>query len=302
MNGILNLFKPSGITSFDAIRRLRRLTGEKKMGHLGTLDPMAEGVLPLFFGKYTKLIPHFNLEDKVYRAEVTLGASSTTLDKEGELTPCPLPPDLTPAQVEAALARFVGKIWQVPPMFSAIKIEGKRLYQLAREGKEVEREARPVTLYSITQIEIALPQVRFTVHCSKGTYIRTLAEDLGQALGTNAYLSALCRTKVGSQFGEETAVNLDQIENSVQSHLLMPFLNPVSLFSDWNRASTVSLAEVEGVKQGNPIVLTQERLLKDQEEEKKCLLFDPEQQLLALGHLAFSQDGRLFFQPKKVLV
>jgi len=302
LNGILNLHKPTGITSFDAIRRLRRLTGEKKMGHLGTLDPMAEGVLPLFFGKYTKLISYFNLEDKVYQAEVTLGASSTTLDKEGELSPVAIPADLDEEKVRQALARFVGDIEQIPPMYSAIKQGGKKLYELAREGKEVERAARKVTIFSIDQIEVELPRIRFSVHCSKGTYIRTLADDLGQALGTAAHLSALCRTAVGGLFTSETAANLDQIEKSAQSELFLPFMDPATLFQGWNRAQTVLESEVAAIGQGRTIDLTESQVVAGDQGQKNGLLTDQNNQLLALGLLEFSQEGRLFFQPKKVLV
>jgi len=301
VDGIINLNKPAGITSFDAIRRLKRVTGERKMGHLGTLDPMATGVLPIFLGKMTKLIPYFNLGDKGYQAEVTLGASSTTLDKEGELTPVPIPP-LSQEQVRAALESFVGKVTQIPPMYSAIRVQGKRLYELARVGQEIDRTPRQVTIHKIEDLEVDLPQIRFTVLCSKGTYIRTLADDLGEKLGTRAYLSGLTRHLVGERFRLQESIALDQIEKSGQTSALLGLMDPLSLFGDWNHLVTLGPEEERAVMHGNKIPVAPKRSLDFVPNQAQCLITNEAGRLLAAGLLEFSQEGPLYFQPEKVLV
>ena len=301
MDGIINLNKPAGITSFDAIRRLKRITGERKMGHLGTLDPMATGVLPIFLGKMTKLIPYFNLGDKGYQAEVTLGASSNTLDKEGDLTPAPVPP-LSAEQIQAALAGFVGEITQIPPMYSAIRVQGKRLYELARAGQEIDRTPRQVTIYKIENLEIDLPRIRFSLLCSKGTYIRSLAADLGVRLGTQAYLSGLTRYLVGERFRLQESISLDQIEKFSHSSALLGLMDPLSLFGDWNHLVTLGPEEERAVTHGNKIPVAPNRSLDFAPNQAQCLVSNEAGRLLAAGLLEFSQEGPLYFQPEKVLV
>lgn len=195
MDGILCLDKPQEMTSFAACALLRRLTGEKKVGHAGTLDPMATGVLPLFFGKATRAIPLLPCHDKTYEATLQFGKRSDTLDVWGTVTDtgAPLP---TLAAVEQALPAFRGDIVQVPPMTSALKRDGVRLYELARQGIEVERDARPVTIHSleITAFDESAGTLTFTCSCSAGTYIRSLCDDLGAALGCGAVMTVLRRT------------------------------------------------------------------------------------------------------------
>jgi tRNA pseudouridine55 synthase len=201
MNGILLVDKPEGWTSHDVVAKLRGIikfeTGQRiKIGHTGTLDPAATGLLVLVLGSYTKRAGEFSKLDKVYEAELTLGVTSSTGDKEGKLEKIS---DEQPEKtaVEAVLARFEGEILQKPHIYSAVKINGQRAYKAARAGKTVEIEPRPVKIYGITDVNYDYPKLSFTCSVSSGTYIRSLAEDIGQALGTGAYLSALRRTQVG---------------------------------------------------------------------------------------------------------
>lgn len=203
MDGIVLIDKPKGWTSFDVVAKLRgqlkRETGLKKpkVGHTGTLDPLATGLLIIVAGSYCKRAQEFSKLDKVYEAELTLGFASSTDDDEGEKTKIN---DKIPSseEVGAVLNTFVGEQLQLPPAFSAIKVGGQRAYKLARAGKEVAIEPRRVTVYQIVDMSYAYPTVKFTVKVSSGTYIRSLARDIGEKLGTGAYLSALKRTEVGS--------------------------------------------------------------------------------------------------------
>ena len=178
MDGILNILKPPGMTSHDVVARMRRLTGQRKIGHSGTLDPGAAGALPVFLGQATRLIEYGMEWDKVYRTELTLGGHSETGDDASEITWDDNPQYPTLEEVEKVLREFVGPQLQVPPMYSALKVDGKKLYELAREGKTIEREARPIEIYSIDLLSYEAPILRFDVACSKGTYIRTLCEDV----------------------------------------------------------------------------------------------------------------------------
>ena len=201
MDGILLVDKPAGWTSHDAVAKVRSIlkkeTGRKvKVGHTGTLDPMATGLLVLVLGGCTKRAGEFSKLDKVYEAELTLGSTSSTGDKEGEIIEVSneQPEKLA---VEAVLSRFEGEILQKPHKYSAVKIGGQRAYKAARAGKTVEIEPRKVKIYDITEVKYDYPNLKFTAKVSSGTYIRSLAEDIGAALGTGAYLSALRRTRVG---------------------------------------------------------------------------------------------------------
>jgi tRNA pseudouridine55 synthase len=197
VDGVLVVDKPEGPTSFDVVRDVRRRLRVKKAGHTGTLDPMATGVLPICLGEATKVAGLILEGDKAYRAVVRLGASTDTLDAQGKVTGEAPVPALTPEGVEVSLARFRGTYEQVPPMYSAVKVAGRRLYELAREGKEIERQARTVTVHALKLLDLSASEITLEVHCSKGFFVRTLAEELGRALGTLAHLRALRRTKSG---------------------------------------------------------------------------------------------------------
>lgn len=200
MEEIIYVDKPTGMTSFGAVARVRRILSQReghkvKVGHTGTLDPFATGLLILLAGKATKKAPELTKKDKVYEATIRLGETSTTGDPEGEITAtgAELPSE---EQVAEVLKQFTGKIEQRPPIFSAIKINGERAYKLARKGQEVEMPTRTVEIYSIEQISYSKPELQIRTHVSSGTYIRTLAEDIGKALGCGAYCSQLRRTQI----------------------------------------------------------------------------------------------------------
>jgi tRNA pseudouridine55 synthase len=215
----LNVYKPTGMTSHDVVSRLRRIYNLKKIGHLGTLDPLAEGVLPVCLGHATRLIEYFP-DDKCYRAEVTLGRTTTTLDSEGDelsVTDCS-GLDLSDARLKDVLARFTGTITQQVPLYSAVHVGGKKLYELARQGKSADLPTREVTIHQLTLVEVrtddpAHPVLVLDVHCSSGTYIRSLARDIGDALGGGAYMSHLLRTRHG-RFDVADSVTLEALQQS----------------------------------------------------------------------------------------
>ena len=216
MNGIIIVDKPQGKTSHDIVYAIRRLTGIKKVGHTGTLDPMATGVLPICIGSATKVADMLTLSDKAYTAEFVLGKTTDTLDAEGEiLTETEV--NITEDEIRAAVMSFVGEIEQIPPMYSAIKQNGKKLYELARQGIEVERKPRKVTINSIDILEINGKTVTIDVSCSKGTYIRTLCADIGEKLGVGAYMTKLRRTKTG-MFDISESHTLEELANAKASH------------------------------------------------------------------------------------
>ena len=221
MDGILVIDKPAGPTSHDIVDEVRKLLRQKKVGHTGTLDPVATGVLPLVLGKATKIARYLTGGDKRYRATFRLGVTTTTLDGAGDVVE-EKPVDVDEARVREVLAGFVGEIQQIPPMFSAKKQDGKRLYELARKGVEVEREPKDVTLYAIDVLECTLPDVTVDVRCSAGTYVRVLAQDVGEILGCGGHLHLLRRTAAGP-FAESDAVTLETLEqdlDDVGKHIL----------------------------------------------------------------------------------
>ena len=195
-SGIINVYKEKGFTSFDVVAKLRGILKTKKIGHTGTLDPDAEGVLPVCIGRATKVCDILTDKDKVYEAVLLLGVETDTQDTTGEILK-KLPVEESESVVKEAILSFVGEYAQIPPMYSALKVNGKKLYELAREGKTVERKARNVQIFSIEILEMDLPRVRMSVHCSKGTYIRTLCHDIGQKLGCGGCMEKLLRTKAG---------------------------------------------------------------------------------------------------------
>lgn len=197
MNGVLVVDKPKGITSFDVVREVRRALKAKKVGHTGTLDPMATGVLPICIGDGTKIAQFITEATKAYDATVKLGSTTDTLDAEGKVLETKPVPPLTRELLEAAFEKFRGTFAQTPPMYSAVKIGGKRLYELARAGEEVERAARQVTVHELTLRDFSADEIQLSVHCSKGFFVRTLAAELGEALGCGAHLCALRRTQSG---------------------------------------------------------------------------------------------------------
>ena len=210
MDGILVIDKPRGPTSHDIVDIVRRTFNIKKVGHAGTLDPMATGVLVILTGRRTKDSDKFSSDDKEYEGELTFGATSDTEDAEGVITVSGRSPAIDHARIKEAFADFLGPIEQTPPAYSAVKHKGKKLYELARKGIVVEMKPRKVTILRLDILEISLPKVRFVVTCSKGAYIRKLASDIGQRLGCGAYLSALRRTRSG-KFTLADAITIDKL-------------------------------------------------------------------------------------------
>lgn len=214
MDGVLNIRKEKGYTSFDVVAKLRGILHMKKIGHTGTLDPEAEGVLPVVLGKATKLVDLLTDKQKTYEALLHLGLETDTQDMTGTVL-CEKFVEVSEEDVEAVIREFVGEYQQIPPMYSALKVDGKKLYELAREGKIVERKARTVHFYEIDIKEINLPYVRFSVTCSKGTYIRTLCHDIGQKLGCGGCMEELIRTRSGN-FTWEDSMTLAEVEEAVK--------------------------------------------------------------------------------------
>lgn len=225
MNGIINVYKEKDFTSFDVVAKLRGILKQKKIGHTGTLDPDATGVLPVCLGNATKLCDMLTDKKKEYIAEFVLGKETDTQDISGQILK-EMEVTSNETEVAAAIKSFIGDYDQLPPMYSAIKVDGKRLYELARQGKEVERKTRPVTFYEIEILKIELPYVSIRVLCSKGTYIRTLCHDIGQKLGCGAAMTALERTRSG-QFRKENAYTLAEIERIRDEGGLDGIIQPV---------------------------------------------------------------------------
>lgn len=225
LNGLLVVDKPEGKTSFDVVAEVRRALRQKKAGHTGTLDPFATGVLPLCLGDATRIVPFILEGDKSYEATARLGLATDTQDRTGKVIAQAPVPALTEAEVEAVLARFRGEIAQAPPMYSAVRVDGQRLYELARQGKEVERVARRVTVHALALVGLAAGELRLAVRCSKGTYVRTLAHDIGEMLGCHAHLTALRRTE-SAGFTLDQAIALSELHalprEAIESRLLRP--------------------------------------------------------------------------------
>ncbi|MBQ8232529.1 MAG: tRNA pseudouridine(55) synthase TruB [Lachnospiraceae bacterium] len=210
LNGIINVYKESGYTSHDVVAKMRGICGQKKIGHTGTLDPEAIGVLPVCLGSGTKLCDMLADRDKEYEAWLLLGVTTDTQDTTGQILE-KKEVNCTEDEVREAILSFQGEYMQVPPMYSALKVNGKKLYELARAGKEVERQARPVTIHEIEILEMELPRVLIRVVCSKGTYIRTLCDDIGKKLGCGGAMQLLKRTRVG-EFAIDRALTLRDLQ------------------------------------------------------------------------------------------
>ena len=226
INGVLNVFKEKGYTSHDVVAKLRGITRQKKIGHTGTLDPDAEGVLPVCFGKATRLCDMLTDKSKVYETVLLLGTETDTQDITGTVLRQAETDHLTDEEVRNCIQGYVGEYDQIPPMYSALKVNGKKLCDLAREGKTVERKSRRVHIFEIEILQMELPWVKMRVHCSKGTYIRTLCSDIGTSLGTGGCMESLLRTRVAS-FEVKDSLRLAEIEAKMQAGTLMDSIIPI---------------------------------------------------------------------------
>jgi tRNA pseudouridine55 synthase len=292
MDGILNINKPAGKTSFAIVAMVKRLTGEKHAGHAGTLDPMATGVLPVCLGQATRLVEYLMDTTKTYRAEIELGVSTDSYDREGAVTQKCDASAVTIAQIETALNSFRGVITQIPPMYSAVKHQGKPLYELARAGIDVERKGRTAKIYSLEIRDWRNPFLTIEVTCGKGTYIRSLANDLGQALGCGATLSALQRSRCGI-FDINEAVTPEYLEEACRSGYWESLLYPMdSILSLWETA-IVSEEKAQSIRNGALISLAENETGKSD----FCRAYTWDGSLLGILH--FDAEKKLW-QPEKV--
>lgn len=277
MNGILNIYKNKGMSSFDVVRKVKFVAKEKKVGHTGTLDPEATGVLPVCLGKATKIIDYIMNSNKVYEVKLLLGIKTTTYDLEGEVIEKNEISHITYEDVMSAIEYFVGEYDQVPPMYSALKKNGVRLYDLARQGIEVEREARRVNILDISNIKIELPYVSMKVTCTKGTYIRSLCYDIGEKLNVGATMSELNRCST-SVFYEENSVNIDELNEENIKNNLITIEEALSLYPKLTVKSSFTKLLINGVK-------VFDKRLTNEKVEKDVLyrVYDDKETFIGLG-------------------
>ena len=305
INGVINIYKERGFTSHDVVAKLRGILKQKKIGHTGTLDPDAEGVLPVCLGKGTRLCDMLTDHSKVYEAVLLLGQSTDTQDVSGNVLQ-EAPVDVSEEEVREAIMSFVGPYDQIPPMYSALKVNGQKLCDLARAGKEVERKARPVEIYEIQIEEIHLPRVRMTVSCSKGTYIRTLCHDIGEKLKCHGCMESLLRTRVG-QFLLKDSLTLAQVEAYRDENRITEIVMPVDqVFSDCPALKLTKEAAKLGYN-GNPFTSTQALTENDQMVEKSSdisldggkwfCVYDPEGVFIGVYAYDSKRDQ---FRPEKM--
>jgi tRNA pseudouridine55 synthase len=253
VHGWIILDKPSGITSTQAVAQVRRIFNAQKAGHAGTLDPLATGILAIALGEATKTVPYVQDAAKIYRFTATWGESRDTDDAEGKVTGTS---DVRPGRdaIEAILPRFTGVLNQTPPAYSAIKIQGERAYDLAREGEEVTLEPRPVRVHEARLASAEPDRAEFEILCSKGTYVRSWVRDIARALGTLGYVSALRRTRIGS-FQEKDAVGLETLTPFMHSPAAFAYLKPLSTALDGIPALAVTGSDTVRIRSGNPILI-----------------------------------------------
>jgi tRNA pseudouridine55 synthase len=256
ISGLLNINKPKGITSHDVVIRVRRLTGQRKVGHTGTLDPLATGVLLLCLGQATRLIEYLMPDQKQYQATICFGVTTDTLDADGQITATNDTTHLTESDLRALLPGFLGEIEQIPPIYSALKKEGKPLYKLARAGQKIEVTPRRVTIHTLNWISWQPPYLTLDVVCTSGTYIRSLARDLGRAAGTGAHLSQLSRTASG-HWTLDKAIFLEELEREVEADgaAWQKYLHPLDQAVAHLPQVTLSEAATTHVQHGRQIEL-----------------------------------------------
>lgn len=277
MNGVLNIFKPKGMTSFDVVRQVKKVCNISKVGHTGTLDPEATGVLPICIGKATKIIDYIMNSEKVYEVEFKLGVKTTTYDLEGEILAEKSTEALSEREILQTINAFIGEYCQVPPMYSALKQNGVRLYELARKGIEVERPGRNITIYNIENIKINNPMISMKVTCSKGTYIRSLCYDIGEKLEVFATMTSLNRTKT-SVFDEKNSINIKELTSENFKQYLLSIEDALEIYDTIIVEKKYSKLLINGVRIGD------RRLTKDKIIEGKLYrVYDEDKIFLGLG-------------------
>jgi tRNA pseudouridine55 synthase len=293
ISGVLLLDKPMGLTSNQALQEVKFLYKAAKAGHTGSLDPLATGLLPICFGEATKMSAFLLDADKHYRVRVKLGETTTTADAEGEVVETRDPGAVDETQIKAILQEFEGEQQQLPPMYSAVKHKGERLYKLARQGLEVERETRTIHIHALTLLSLELPEFVMDVHCSKGTYVRTLAEDIGKRLGCGAHVSGLRRTGVGP-YDDQSLLSMEVIQEAFRDKRFEEmdgWLLPLeSALSEWPEVKLTADAAFY-LKQGQPV------LVPNAPTSGCVRLYANQHEFLGVGEI--QDDGRV--APKRLL-
>ncbi|MBM3180056.1 MAG: tRNA pseudouridine(55) synthase TruB [Chloroflexi bacterium] len=293
ISGALVVDKPVGMTSHDVVQAIRNGTGLRRAGHTGTLDPRASGVLVILVGPAVRLSEYVSASDKRYQAIIRLGGSTDTFDAEGQVTLSKDPLTVTEAQFEEALKTYIGEIEQTPPPYSAVKVQGRKAYEMARQGEEVELAPRKITVHHLEVLEWTPPEVVIDVHCSSGTYVRSLANDLGIKLGCGAYLVGLRRTKSG-RFSLRDSVPLRKLQEAFTAGNWYQYLIPAAeALGDWP-AVELNPDEVEGIRHGHRVKVVGEPT------ETKVRGVSTQGELVALMELTVNEDGSREWQPKKV--
>lgn len=294
ISGVLVVDKPVGMTSHDVVQAIRNGTGIRRAGHTGTLDPRASGVLVILIGPAVRLSEYVSASDKRYQANIRMGSSTDTFDAEGKFTREGEPVNVTEEEFEKALKSFEGEIEQTPPQYSAVKVHGRKAYEMARKGEKVELEPRIIQVHHLGVLEWAPPEVVVDVHCSSGTYVRSLANDLGETLGTGAYLVGLRRTKSG-RFTLRDAVPLRKLQEAFQAGDWYQYLIPAAeALADWPSVD-LDPDEVEEVRHGHRV-----KADADTELGKMVRGVSSQGELVALLLCMEGDKGDLEWQPKKV--
>jgi tRNA pseudouridine55 synthase len=294
ISGVLVVDKPVGMTSHDVVQVIRNGTNLRRAGHTGTLDPRASGVLVILVGPAVRLSEYVSASDKRYQAIIRLGARTDTFDADGKVTQGNSPVNVTEQQFEEVLKTFIGEIEQTPPPYSAVKVQGRKAYEMARKGEEVELEPRKITVHHLEVLEWAPPEVVIDVHCSSGTYVRSLANDLGEKLGCGAYLVGLRRTKSG-RFSLRDAVPLRKLQEAFHAGNWYQYLIPAAeALADWP-AIELSPDDVEGVRHGHRVKAEEDTPLGN-----RVRGVSTQGELVALMEAVEGEDSKPAWQPKKV--
>jgi tRNA pseudouridine55 synthase len=305
MNGILNINKPEGPTSSNIVSRIKKIIDQKRVGHAGTLDPAASGVLPICFGQGTRVVEYLMDSTKDYRAEIEFGKTTDTYDATGSTTSLKDASSIDNNQIETALSNFLGEIQQVPPIYSALKYKGKPYYELARAGIDVEIASRPVVVHNIAVLDWQPPVVTIDVTCGKGTYIRSIAHDLGQIIGCGAYMKSLVRRKYGP-FSIENAVTVDELEQSYAGSDWQKHIHPIDSVLLHLQAIVVNDDTVQDIQHGR-IIDNTNISRKTVKEQSRTVQFHE------THYRAYGLDGRFLgilryiaetgkWQPEKVFI
>ena len=308
---IINIDKPKGWTSYDVIRLIKRKFKEKKVGHLGTLDPMATGVLPVFLGKATRLIPLFNESDKTYRAVCKFGESTDTFDAEGSVTNTSEPGYLNSEKIKISVNLFQGLQLQETPAFSATKINGIPAYKLARQGLKFPKKTRSVIFHELVVESIEIPYVQIWIRCSKGTYIRSFANDLGRLLKVGAHLTSLERLSCGKWFRADNSVSVEKLEK-MEIINKIPWIYPIEILNHFYTLAASS-GLVTNIKHGRSVQVSEMSCIDENLEKTQLIHFtkentpkqakvtDSSHNLVAIGQIIW-ENGINFFKPTKVFI